>query len=755
MLDIYKKYVGKVGKAILKDYKSPQKYVLFNEDDPKLTTIPYQLPEPPPLDEIDGFGLPVKKQMWKPPKLPLRLKQLENSCETIDEIYERIYRNPNEFREEIKWIKQEWERRLKGYWLYINGVPTFMDGWHYFYCGYWHLDSGLPEYRYRDYIFFHFARFCWTDTKLPDGTDLHRRLCYGFNWPKHRREGATYKGASINYEIVSRTKSVHGGIQSMDGPSAKKTFLEKYVQPWKKLPFFFKPKYTNSTSPKSGFGFDIPSTNIGSKGSLAKIKCGLESKITYAESAKRDFYDGDKLICLHDDETGKTRLENVFERHMVLKKCLAQSSGRKIHGLTIKTSTVGEMDDMGGRNFYDLCKNSMWDERNENGETVTGLYNCFVPAYVCLDDFIDIFGNPIIENPTESDLWRIPEPTYNSRGELIGAKQYIENARDAYLLQDDEKGQKNYEEETRLAPTSFDECFISANSNSGLPLQKIVRRLKQLQFLSNDEIGVRRGNFKWKNNKPDTEVIWVDDPNGRWVVSLLLPDNVANKKFKGKILDVNTIIQTWKPTKPNVFVGCADPFQFLKNQKDGKRLSKGGGAIFWNRDYSIDPEGKPIEEWESYRTVCTYLYRVEDPDDYAEDMLMMSVYYGAMMYPEINVDLIWKHFRRRGYLGFLLHKKDVNGKIKPNPGFFAKGPVQQELFAAHKQWLEHNWMREKHVDILEQCKDIKGIEDLTNFDLFVAVGGAYLGAETEVMTFGNPDMVKKVKVSDFMVVRNY
>jgi len=204
-----------------------------------LQTIRVFLPKQPKEELIDGYGLDPKEQMWRPPQIPLRLQQLQRTSKTLDDIQNKLYRNQKEYAQEIAWIKREWDRRLNGYWLFINGKATYMDGWHYFYCGYWNLDIGLPEYRYRDYLFFHFARFCYTDTKLPDGTDMERRLCYGFNYPKHRREGATYKAECINYEIVSRTRSVHGGIQPMDGDSAKDAFLDKLVNPWQKLPFFF------------------------------------------------------------------------------------------------------------------------------------------------------------------------------------------------------------------------------------------------------------------------------------------------------------------------------------------------------------------------------------------------------------------------------------------------------------------------------------------------------------------------------------
>lgn len=732
-------------------YQPADKYIDFNKEDDTLKTIRVYLPKQPDEKLIDGYGLPPKEQRWHAPQLPVKLKQLLSKHNTLEELNNAIYNNQHEYSKEIEWIKREWDRRLNGYWFFNNGKATYMDGWHYFYCGYWHLDIGLPEYRYRDYLWFHFARFCYTDTKLPNGVCLGRRLCYGFNYPKHRREGATYKAQCINYEIISRTRNAHGGIQSMDGPSSKAVFLDKLVPPWQKMAFFFKPRYTGNSDPKTRLYFDQIAVSASAKGGVANIDIGLQSKITYASSANRGAYDGDKLMFYHDDETGKCLEENVYARHMVTKKCLSQANGRIIHGLTIKTSTVGGMIKEGGQNFYKLCKDSMWEERNDNGETITGLYNLFIPAYVCLDGFIDIYGNPVIDDPTEDDLWRIPYPTRDVNGKLIGAKTYLDNARKAYMKEDNHDAQTNFEEEVRMFPTSFNECFISEGGVSGLPIHKITKRIKELQFATNSSLGIEIGNFKWLNDRKDGTVIFEKTSNGRFKVSLLPVIN--NRKEKISIWDVTGMINTYKPSGVIKFVSSADPYQFLKTEN--RRLSMGAGSTFMLRDEEIDPDEKHVDLWETYRTVCTYVYRPEDPDDFAEDMLMMCVYYESMMYPEINIDLIWKYFRRRGYLGYLLHGYDTSGVKRNTPGFYNRGAVAQNIFSSHKRYLETHCNRIKHIEVLEECKAIKGIEDLTNRDLFVAVAGTYMAADQILYEPFNRKKQNKYTINDFFNIKSY
>src|SRR5574343_1616816 len=121
-------------------YAEPQTYLLVNEDDPNLDTIRIDLPPCPPLETIDGYGLPPKQQMWKAPEVPHRLKALEKKFPTISEIKDYLTEHQVEYQEEIEWIQLQWHRRLNGYWFFNNGVPTYIDGWHYFYIGFWKID---------------------------------------------------------------------------------------------------------------------------------------------------------------------------------------------------------------------------------------------------------------------------------------------------------------------------------------------------------------------------------------------------------------------------------------------------------------------------------------------------------------------------------------------------------------------------------------------------------------------------------------
>lgn len=716
-LQLIKKYGHKVTPKILSGYKHPDRYLFVNEDDRDLTPIRIEIPKCPEYHRIDGFGKPAQEQKFEPPQLPARIKSLQKKFETIDEVHEELQQHPELYEEEIKFIKKQWYYRLHGYWFFNNGKPTYIDGWHHFYISWWRIDVGLPKYRDRDRKFFMFARMCYNETRTfkiinengdaiqndkgyYDFEDTGSRVFYGFNYPKHRREGATYKAECINYELISRTKAAWGGIQSMTDKQSKKCFIKHLVSPWKKLPFFFKPSYEGSTSPKSELSFSPPSIRLSNKGSLVSSDIGLESMINF-DAADPSAYDGDKLYFHHDDEVGKLKKGlSCWERHLVVKECL--SMGSEIIGFTIKTSTVGEMERGGGKAFKHQCQMSDYFVRNPNGQTRSGLLTLFIPAYEGLQGFIDEYGNSVIDTPTPEQSKYIKKK--------IGAKEFLLNSRKGYIDSGDNEG---LSEQVRLYPIKFTECFRTAAKDSGFNMQKLESYIDNLRFRKESELPVR-GNFEWVKNQRDTKVEFVLNKNGKFLVSHVLDTHESNRKFW------NDEISSWVPLNVQYGAAGADPFRF--NKTEHNRKSNGGGAVVRKgilRDGNFAMKRK---------VVCTYSNRTYDKYTYAEDMLKMCVYYGVKMNPEINVELIWDYFDERGYGGFLMYRYDPKvQKLAKTPGSNTNDKIKQSIFGEFMQYIENEGDDDNHIEVFEEARDIAGIEDMTNFDLFTAVGYAFLG----------------------------
>jgi len=729
-LSLIKTYSDEIETSILSQYKNADRYLWVNENDKDLTPIKIDLPQMPLPHHIDNFGLPAKDQYFRPPQLPRRLKELQRKYETIDEIWEQLQKNQEIYAQEIEFIRKQWYHRLFGYWFYNNGKPTYIDGWHYFYISWWHIDVGLPKYRDRDRKFFIFARMCYTETKtfkflddngngVPnedtgyfDFIETGGRVFYGFNYPKHRREGATSKAECINYEIISRIIGAWGGIQSMNETQGRKCFLKHLISPWNKLPFFFMSNYEGSTSPKTELSFSPPAKRLSSKGSLATSEIGLNSMINFGP-ADAGTYDGDKLYFHHDDEVGKLKKGlSCWDRHLVVKECLV--TGSEIVGFTIKTSTVGEMERGGGKAFKHQCEMSDYFQRTPNGQSRSGLINLFIPAYEGLQGFIDRYGNSIIDTPTKEQAEFI--------GRKIGAKEYLLNRRKGYIDAGDYEG---LSEEVRLYPMSFTECFRTAAKSSGFNMQKLETYIDELRFKKSSELPIE-GDFRWVNNERDTRVEFIPRKGGKFKVSHLLNDNESNRKYWDEITG------SWKPGNSHWGVGGADPFKF--NKTEWNRKSKGGGAVV--RKGKIKDGDFSMKR----KFVCTYSNRTYNKYEYAEDMLMMCVYYGVPIFPEINVDLVWDYFEQRGYAAFLLYRVDPKTfQQQKTPGANTNDKIKQEIFSEFMNFIEFEADEENHFELLEECRDIAGPEEMTDFDLFTAGGYALLG------TAGIYDEIEKIE----------
>lgn len=719
-ISLLKRYHKLVSPQILAQYHSAPRHIWVNTDDQKNGTktdrdidpIEIILPEAPEPHLIDNFGLPAREQKWHPPKLPKRLEELQRIYKTIDEIWDEIENHQDIYEDEIDFIKIQWERRLNGYWFYNNGTPTYMDGWHYFYCAWWVIDIGLPKYRDRDRRFFLFARKIYTETKSPkcdksgdairdkygnyEWIEHGRRIFYGFNYPKYRREGATYKAEDICYEIISRTMNARGGIQSLNDTKSRECFLIHLVQPWKKLPFFFKPSYEGSTSPKTELSFSPPAVRLSSKGSLSTSMMGLESKVDYTIADARG-YDGSKLYFHHDDEVGKLEDVSCWTRHLVVKETLGE--GAMIKGFTIKTSTVGEMEKGGGKVFKHQCMMSNYYHRNPNGQTDSGLATLFIPSYDGLEGFIDEYGMSVIDTPTKQQAEYI--------GNTVGAREYILGQRKGYLTKGDQEG---LSEETRKFPIRFAECFRTSAKTSGFNLNKLEGYIDDLAM---QRLPIAVGNLEWKDNIKDSKVIFVPSSTGKFRLSHQLNESEANRKFW------SDEEQTWKPG--NAFWGVAggDPFKFNKTKSN--RKSKGAGAVI--RKARITDGDFSMKR----KFVCTYSQRTYDKMIYVEDMIKMCVYFGVPMFPEIDYPLLWDEFEKRDYSGYLLYKVDPRTfKISNTPGD-SSNRVKQDIFSEFMEWIENEADKENHIEILEECRDIDGPEDMTNYDLFTAAGYALLG----------------------------
>lgn len=690
----------------LKYYQPHEKVMVWN-DDIDLTPIEYELPDPPPLETIEGYGLPPKQQFWKHKPLPPKLEKInlmtkdEEGNELTPRLKMKILeKDPEYYKEEIDYIEKEWERRENGFWFFNNGVPTMITPDHYWQLQWWPIDGAPPDYRNYDRRWFWF----WYMVENDDN-------CFGFNNPKPRRVGATIKVCGIRSNRASSQPYYTTGLQSKDEKHAEEVHFINTYEPFRTVPFFFQPITDSGNNTWKEIRFFSPT----SKQHPDRNQPALNSFLDYRDSGVTA-YDGTKRWLIHNDEPGKTVEIDINERVRVQLPCLTNiERGTARKGKLINTSTTGEMDRGGGKMFKKLCDASDYHKRDANGMTESGLYTLFQSVKEGMEGIDPITKQPFIDRFGNANAEAIERYRINKR----------ESLRDAGNI-------AGYIDECRQYPIRYADCWKTSARQCIFNVLKIEERLDHYRNGNPDKI---QGNFEWIAG-PDSKVRWVPTDNGRWFISWNFKDPAhANRA----VIDENG---KWLPANKAKFIAGGDPFKFDKTKKT--KRSDGAGAVFYKFDGSIDGNKENSSQWESNRFICTYSNRPPTKEDYGEDMIMMCVYFGCEMFPEMNVTFLADYFQSRGYGGYLYYKFDpATGKYANAPGDNTHIKQVQQIFANLQTYIEHHALRERHDELLSQWKEL--VDDLQDFDLSVATGYALIGAGDmsylyEESTTAEPDL---------------
>lgn len=746
------------------------KFIVVNKNDRNLKPFVIFLPKPPADKHIINYGKKRVNQVFTRVEIPQRLVDLEKKLRKQLEIRESTNSNQKfskqklqitmweylkghakEYEKEIEFIIEEQWKLKHGAWYFIDREPIFINPWYYRYLNYWQLGGGVvPEFRMRDWEYFTVHDYAYRTSEDGNYKDIGNRTVIGVTYPKHRRDGATHKSLCILYSIIlERGRFSKGGIQSYNSDNAQEHYLGKLAVSFDNMPFFTKPLWSGSDMPVGGLKFIKPA-GVGSVDSL-------NSEITYATTAYRGAYDGWQLDGILTDESGKTKDEDVLERHEVVVNTVTIGNRRNIFGFMMYPTTVADMEKGGGKRFYDLCKQSQFHERNDIGQTKSGLINYFKAACYGLEGFVDIFGKDVVDDPKESEKWRLKPDVKtggfvrDSNGKLLGSRRFLITQRKAVV-----EDISSYNNQLRLFPMEYIECFGGVDGDVGFDTVKLIKRKNELMSMEVDnKAPTVRGYFVWvmpngtrltsrdfidggyhkmSGITNNAHVEWVDHKEGRFLMSM------RPKTPNDRYVNNDGI---WFPKNPSQYTSCGDPFQFLKDSEinnvyrdDKSRLSKGGLAVFYERDLNEDPMDKPISEWVSNTFVLSYLYRPPTGEEFGEDSIMAMVYYGGLMFPETNVKDLWHYIVERGFEGYLLYMTDTSGrKLKNNAGFTSLGESKQALFSGVKSYISAHIHREKHLPIVKQFLGIQGLADMTNQDLFVAAAGCLYGSSSRMRDF--------------------
>ena len=284
----------------------------------------------PDNSKMINYGLPPDEQVFKREVIPHRLISLERhlrskekankareqtsikiELNTINNLWETLEENANDYKEEIEWIERMWYFRLMGCWVMLNGRGYYMTGACFFYLNFTEIPkAGVPEYRDRDRRWFLAKQWAKVETRtfastdkdgnaIPnsDGTydmvDLKRRVFYGILTGKARRVGDTSKSVSAQLESSTRTLEKRFGNQGCDEESSQRIFNDHIMFQFRKIPIIFKP-LMESINSKTKLAFMSDDQELS-----------LNSVLDFASSKKGSHYDGSGLAEYYGDELGK------------------------------------------------------------------------------------------------------------------------------------------------------------------------------------------------------------------------------------------------------------------------------------------------------------------------------------------------------------------------------------------------------------------------------------------------------------------
>ena len=652
------------------------------------------LPKKPKRSEILFHDLPREMQVWK--RIPM-LEDLQR-IRGMDEWLEK----PAEFRKKFhSYIEQEFQRRRDGVWFYNNGEPTYITGRHYMFLQWSKIDIGYPSYlAFQKEIFLHMAA-CEADPR-----------CFGQLYTKCRRSGYTNICSSVLVDEASQVKEKLLGIQSKTGKDSQENiFMKKVVAIFRGYPFFFKPIQDGTTNPRMELAFREPSKRITKNNKTSNRGDALNTVINW-KNTTNNAYDGEKLHMLYLDEAGKwEKPADIREAWRIERTCLIV--GKRVVGKALVGSTVNPMG-KGGKEYRDLWADSDPNERNNNGRTRSGLYRVFIPAYDALEGFFDKYGNPVVDDPSQSV--HIHGDVIGIDGEAIdqGSKTYLKNERHSFK---DDPSELN--EIIRQFPFTEDEAFRDSIEGSLFNIGKIYQQIEHNDSLYPSPIV--QGNFVWRTK--DEEVVFSPDPNGRFRVAWLAPKHLRNIKAEDR----------GKKVAPNghIGVGGVDSYD-LDATVDG-RGSK--GALHMYNKFNMDVPGNTF--------VVEYASRPDLASIFYEDVLMCAFFYGYPILIENNKYGIARYFESRGYDGYLMDRPSHLRNNSSNSNVRTKGipSNSQDVIQAHAHAIEayihdHVGINPEEGEMgkmmfnrtLEDWIGYK-IDKRTKFDLTISSGLALLAAQ--------------------------
>ena len=581
-------------------------------------------------------------------------------------------------KDRIDYIERERQRWVEGCFVKIDGDLVYLTGMMYDHLTYMTFKGAKAEFFRHQVEDFYFRDLTRRDPK-----------CRGRVFMKPRRYGMTMEEITESTYSLLENFSNNVGLQSDTKEKVKDTLLLPIIQSYVKRPKFMRSDYYKPNG-------KLLVSEIKLSSNLAPGE-DEEEKGDYILGWLKGFptlprsMDGNEMVYIVMDEAFKYQASPKE----ILESNIKVLMGRGRAGLVSMLSTMGDSDDYVNAvmEACDIISRSNPKIRDDNGQTLSGLYEYFVSAIYSFDIPPDVF---------EVDKF----------GQVNKDKhlQYIQNK-----INKLDKNSKSYVFEKRRLPLSKSDAMLSSQTSTNFRRIVINDRLSQLRGMPNDEKPYVRGNLVedskgkvWFESDAERQLAAgdVQIDNGIWLWRVL-PYFSAEKNIdtRNRFRVVKGI--HFPPSNPEGSIGY-DPINSHKNQTTSTHLSR--AAIVVKRKFNYyQPKDDPYYFESGIIGLC--LFRPDDPHDANKEAIKAAKFTGYPVMHERSVSHPYEDFNDSGMLPFLL---------KDEAGVYGMSPSDLKAKRDGLAMLQARYSMPKdptQTDELEQYPFEEGLMDLDNFDI--------------------------------------
>lgn len=567
------------------------------------------IPDPPPANKIDNYGLPKHERKFKPMQLPPVGFEKDKSGDIIATYFKGLSEE-----EELELLKKIHKYRTEGYWFYNGDNLEYITGNHWYYLNFCHIPVVIKEGRKRKRVSGHPF---WVDSDR--NFFLHWEQCvempfaFGMVYVSSRRSGKTYKSISLMLNQATMTEDAACGIQAQTENMAKSIF-KRLKRIHDRLPRheYLYPQY-DTMRHTSGLYFE-QAAQKKSKGLMMMQSESLGSWIEPRATTETAF-DSEGMFIIYKDEVSKMDKLDINKSYAKDKETCAD--GPNAIGKILATTTA---ENIGGKTleeFQRFYNKSKYDPTLQLSPSQTGVVAYFQSA---------LYGYR--HDPTDGEVSdALADATIDEWGysNTEAARRVIMTLR---------KGKKGSDlaEIIRKYPITEAEAFTYGESQSPLPLEKIQEQrmfnhdyfqitnpLKTGTLISDISGGLPRAKF-------------IEKDGGLLTINPRLSEEDLNQIIRG--------VGGYGPARTMCSIGV-DPFDHKTTEE--RDFSKAAAVVICK-----DPK---------YFThpcvVAVYHGRPADPKIFYQDMVNLCIYFSAKAYIENQKPGCVNHFADEGYRGFL------------------------------------------------------------------------------------------------------